>query len=55
MSSEDITNTGKFKMVTGLSRDILELNINYGERWPFVNYDKLIFACKKIQAVNDVA
>jgi putative DNA primase/helicase len=52
MSSEDITNTGKFKMVTGQSPIIGEYK--YGDRFPFINYAKLVFACNKIPAVNDV-
>jgi len=52
MSADDITSTGKFKMVTGQSPIFGEYK--YGERFPFVNYAKLIFICNKIPAVNDI-
>lgn len=53
LSAEDINNTGKFKMVTGNSPIMGE--IKHGGRFPFKNYAKLIFACNKIPAVNDIA
>jgi len=53
LSAEDINNTGKFKMITGNSPIMGE--IKHGGRFPFRNYAKLIFACNKIPAVNDIA
>jgi len=52
LSPDDINNTGKFKMVTGGSP--IKGQIKHGGRFPFVNYSKLLFACNRIPAVNDV-
>lgn len=52
LSSNDIEDTGKFKMATGQS--ILTGERKFGDSFLFTNYAKLIFACNKIPAVNDI-
>jgi P4 family phage/plasmid primase-like protien len=52
LSSNDIEDTGKFKMATGQS--VLTGERKFGDSFLFTNYAKLIFACNKIPAVNDI-
>jgi putative DNA primase/helicase len=52
LSSDDITGTGIFKMLTGDGPVSGEKK--FGDRFVFMNYAKLIFACNKIPQIKDV-
>lgn len=52
MSSQDITDTGKFKQITGSSP--LNCRFIYSSPFNFMNWAKLTFACNKIPQTKEV-
>ncbi|MBA7629188.1 hypothetical protein ES703_36686 [subsurface metagenome] len=52
MSSQDITNTGKFKQITGNSP--LDGQYKFCNSFGFMNFAKLTFACNKIPQTKEV-
>lgn len=52
LSAKDITDTGKFKILTG--DGVCPAEYKFGNQFTFTNYAKLIFACNKIPQVKDI-
>lgn len=51
LSFDDVNNNGAFKTVTG--NGIMTAEYKFGNRFNFVNYSKLTFACNKIPNIKD--
>ncbi len=52
LSAKDITDTGKFKILTG--DGVCPAEYKFGNQFTFVNYAKLVFACNKIPQIKDI-
>lgn len=51
LSFDDVNNNGAFKAVTG--NGIMTAEYKFGNRFNFINYSKLTFACNKIPNIKD--